>query len=120
LSELPASYFAMVPTYDADVAPILERYCVSCHTADGLMAGGVELNTYQSAFSARVKNVCTAITPAVVDRFGSSLRSPRHEVSDLPCADWDTYSMPKGAKLKLTLYEQLVLARWVETGASER
>jgi cytochrome c5 len=44
----PASCPSTQPSYQTDVAPILESYCVSCHQAGGSQANK-PLETYQGA-----------------------------------------------------------------------
>lgn len=110
------------PTYEYPVRAILERSCVPCHTSDGLRAGGVELDRYESAYNTRVKSTCTAVTPRLVERFAAHLQPvPKDPPQDRgTCADWELFSMPPDAFDKLTPYEQLLLLRWVELGAPER
>lgn len=115
----PALYEA-TPTYAVDIAPLMDRYCVACHASDGLRSGGVELDLYDNLFAARVKNACVAIEQELVDRYADDLlpavRNP--EVTRTPCDGWERYSMPTGAKLKMTPSEQVIFVRWVVTGAA--
>jgi predicted CXXCH cytochrome family protein len=46
----PASCPTTQPSYQTDVAPILQSYCVSCHQAGGSEANK-PLDTYQSALN---------------------------------------------------------------------
>ncbi len=116
----PALYDA-TPTYAVDIAPLMDRYCEACHASDGLRSGGVELDLYENLYAARVKNACVAIEPELIERYADALlpaaRDP--EVPRTPCSDWEPYSMPTGAKLKMTPSEQVIFVRWVVTGAAE-
>lgn len=103
------------PTYAADIAPIYEKHCVACHDGNGVRAGGVELERYENAFSTRVKSTCTAIEPDLVDRYSEHLYPFG---GDSACVDWAIFSMPAGAKSKMTRAEQIILVRWVVTGGS--
>ncbi len=109
--------FEATPSYATDVAPLMDRYCEACHASDGLRAGGVELDLYENLYSARVKNVCVAIEPELLDRYATELLAERVKQDDGPCSDWEPYSMPTGAKLRMTPSEQVVFVRWVVTGA---
>jgi mono/diheme cytochrome c family protein len=59
----PATCPTTQPSYAADVAPVLETYCVSCHQAGGSEAGK-PLDTYRSAVSlgSSVENVVAGCT----------------------------------------------------------
>jgi hypothetical protein len=117
LDDLDQAVFETLPSYDLHIAPLLNKACVSCHDAHGLIAGGVELDRYETAFDSRLKNVCTAVTPIVIERFSHVLRSVRQDPLEAPCSTWKAFSMPKGAKSRMTLFEQVLFARWVEIGA---
>ena len=114
----PALY-TTTPTYTEDIQPILETWCVDCHSHDGVMYAGVELDTYASARSTRARSTCTAITPELIDRFGAYLLPLAGSDGQSPCAPWEPHSMPPGAMARLSVDEQILLARWVETGALE-
>ncbi|MEO0812309.1 MAG: hypothetical protein AAFY60_05550, partial [Myxococcota bacterium] len=58
LEEGAPELFTANPTYLADIRPMLDRTCVSCHDGFGTQAGGVELDRYSTAFGARVKIGC--------------------------------------------------------------
>ena len=105
------------PTYERDIKPLLARYCVDCHQSGGVMYAGVELDTYASARSVRVKNTCTAISPALVDIYGDWLLPQAGHGSEVPCGPWEVHSMPPGAGSHLSRGEQHTLARWVAQGA---
>lgn len=107
------------PTYDRDVRPILERHCVACHDSRGERAGGVELDRFESAHSNRVRNACVSLTKEIIEAHGQFLRpypkDPPRQTG--VCGDWEPYSMPTGARTRMSTVEQLLLVRWVETGA---
>ena len=107
------------PTYTQHIRPLLERACVSCHTRDGLRAGGVELDVYETAVATGVKNACVSVTPAMIEAFADTLQpAPRDPPQARPtCADWAPFSMPPDALDKLTPHEQVLLLRWLQTGA---
>lgn len=106
------------PTYSSHVRPIYDRYCHQCHAEAGVKAGGVELDRYRTAAATAKKSVCTAVTQTLVDEW-----SPRVDLSPssggAPCAGWEVFSMPTGAKSRLTNTEQRLLLRWLEIGVPE-
>ncbi len=113
------------PTYEAHIKSIYARYCVSCHDgrgADLYLPGGIELDNYENAYSTRVPSACVSISQELVDQFAAVLMPvPRDPpVNQGPCSDWLINSMPTGAKSPLTPAEQIILVRWVQTGAPER
>jgi len=112
---------ALSPNYTQHIAPILQRACVPCHTSDGLRAGGVELDAYDSAKATAVKDACTAVTPDLITAYADVLKPvPRTDAPDrATCADWAPFSMPPAALDKLTPFEQVLLLRWIETGAPQ-
>ncbi|MCB9671677.1 MAG: hypothetical protein H6734_19505 [Alphaproteobacteria bacterium] len=101
------------PSFEVDVAPILERHCTRCHTSLGRLDGGVELDTYAGARSTRVSSVCTSLDGAVLVGVEADLRPGDPTV----CGAFATASMPPGAVEHLTVRDQEVLARWATTGA---
>lgn len=107
------------PTYEADIAPMLEAHCVSCHARGDRIAGGVDVSDYRTARATRVTSVCTSITPAVMDQFADVLVPLGGDAAG-PCADLDLFSMPPGAATHLDLHDQVTYARWVSLGAPER
>ena len=111
-----AEAFDAEPTYALHIAPLLERHCVACHDGHGLRSGGVELDRFTSAYSNRYRNACVSAREDLVERFAEGL-TPSYDNEH--CRDLDVFSMPVGAKSKMTPYEQLLLIRWVETGAPE-
>ncbi len=121
LSDVPAEVFAIEPTYRAHVRPIFDTYCVACHTSLGTRAGGVELDRYESASAGKVHNVCVAVGPEVVEHFAAVMvpYARSGEPARAACEGWEVGSMPLGAKSRLTLEEQVILARWVETGGPQ-
>lgn len=114
----PASFEAE-PTWSEDIAPLLERSCVSCHDGRGAFEGGVELATYAAARSTRVPATCTAISQDVADHFADVLVLPTDSGGDASCSGWEPLSMPPGTATRLSPTEQVLLARWVELGAPE-
>ena len=107
------------PTYTEHIKPLLAVYCVDCHEHDGVMHAGVELDTYESARSVRVRNACTSLTPTLILEFAPYL-IPQDGHSDEPaCAPWDPYSMPPGTMVRLTSSQQRMLAVWVANGGPE-
>ena len=119
VEDVDASLFDATPTYRENIEPLLFDYCVNCHSSQGIRNGGVELDTYQSAYSGQVRNACVSVRKELADRFTNSLMPyPRDPpVAQSPCGNWEPFSMPKGALPPLTSSEQVLLLRWVETGA---
>ncbi len=111
--------FLASPTYEGSIQFILRDRCVACHDSHGKIAGGVELDTYASAYSNRVRNACVSITPALVDRFAEVLmpHPTNPPTEQVVCNDWEPLTMPNGAEPLLTPAEQVLLVRWVEIGA---
>lgn len=106
------------PTYVADVAPILASHCTRCHHPETRLAGGVDLSTHRAARSSRVSTVCTAVGPEVVDAFADHLH-PLGGTAARPCQGMAVGSMPPGAQPRLSLDDQMTLARWAAQGAPE-
>ncbi|CAN0590931.1 unnamed protein product, partial [Laminaria digitata] len=81
---------ASTPSYATDIKPLMVQYCEDCHTSDGLRAGGVELDRYDSLFWARQKNACVSIEAPLIEEFAEFLLpysgSPSFEVT--PCGRW--------------------------------
>jgi len=119
LEDAQPNLFTAMPSYKAHIKAILRSRCVVCHDSKGVRSGGVELDQYASAFSNRVRNACVSITDELVARFSDVLLPhPTDPPTALtPCKNWDTFSMPSGASSRLTASEQVLLVRWVETGA---
>jgi hypothetical protein len=113
-----ATASSLEPNYTHHIAPLLARACVSCHTRDGLRAGGVELDAYETARVTAVKNACVSVTPALIEAFAPVLKPvERSSEPERPtCADWAPFTMPPDALDKLTPHEQVLLLRWIETG----
>lgn len=118
-TELSPELLAAEPTYTNDIRPLMERYCVECHARAGTKAGGVELDRYESVFGTRVKSICTAVRPDLVQRYDALLQPAPRSDGEVrgTCAEWEVFSMPTGVKDKLTVHEQVILLRWLETGA---
>lgn len=108
------------PSYERDVRPVLQRHCVICHASGGVPLGGVELDSYETAWGNRVRNACTSIIPALVERYRDHLQPTPRDPSEVQqtCGVWEMYSMPTDAQPRPTLAEQLILVRWVATGAA--
>ena len=109
LDEVPPEVWALEPTYEQHVRPLFEKHCVSCHTSLGARSGGVELDAYESV----------AVEPEVVSRFAAVLEPFQRSGEPIrpACDGWEVGSMPAGARPGLLLEEQIILGRWVETGA---
>lgn len=105
------------PTYTADIEPMLDTYCVRCHSEPTEMNGGLVLDTYVRASSASLRITCTAITQELVDENPVALEA--FYAIDTPCAHWEAFSMPPGATTKLSTYEQHLLLEWTKMGAPE-
>jgi len=118
-SPVDPALFAATPTWSNDIRPILARSCTPCHTADGLRAGGVELDTYAPLYSARVKNVCVAISTDLVALFEGDLHPIGPDEKLEACHGWEIGSMPTGALSPLTEGEQVLFARWLQIGAPQ-
>ncbi len=108
---------AATPSYEADIKPILDDFCVRCHTHAGRLDGGVGLATYASARAARVKTTCASVGLEVAQTWGEHLLPAAGHGSDVPCEPWALLSMPPGAQPLLSLEQQVLMARWVATGA---
>lgn len=113
------------PTYALHIAPLLERHCVACHDGHGPRSGGVELDRFISAYSNRYRNACVSVSEDLAEQFAEALTPsylpPRFDDRDDPdaCEELDVFSMPPGAKSKMTPYEQVLLIRWIEIGTPE-
>ncbi len=116
--DLDTAWGVAEPTYVDDVAPIVEAHCTRCHSPATRLAGGVDLSEYRSVRSARVTSVCTAVGQGVVDEFADHLHT-LGGTSDRPCQGSTVGSMPPGAQPRLSLDQQMTLARWVAQGAPE-
>ena len=120
LSTLDPRLEQFTPTYERDVRPVLQRHCVTCHRLSGKLLGGVALDSFETAWANRVRNACTAIVPELVEKYRDHLLPvPRDPpAQQKTCGDWKVYSMPTKAQPSMTLAEQVVLVRWVATGAT--
>jgi hypothetical protein len=134
LDDVDPALFALAPTYANHIEPMFAEYCTACHSSDGARLGGVELDRYETAYARRIQNTCVSLTQPVIDHFARELVPLRIRLSTgtasiaaAACKDegeggelrpWPPYSMPKGARSGLTLEEQVILGRWVETGAT--
>jgi hypothetical protein len=131
LNDVDPALFTLVPSYAQHIEPMFAEYCTECHSSDGARLGGVELDSFETAYARRVQNACVSLTQPVIDRFARELvplrvRLSAGTASAAACKDegeggdrrsWPPYSMPKGARSGLTLEEQVILGRWVESGA---
>jgi hypothetical protein len=50
-NDVPVSCPTPAPTYSGDAAPVLRKYCTSCHSPDGV--AGYDMTTYATAFAQR-------------------------------------------------------------------
>lgn len=105
------------PTF-AEVAPIVEDSCLRCHHPAIRLAGGVDLSSSRAVVAGRIGLVCTSVGPEVIDAFADDL-VPLSGTSTVPCDGHVPLSMPPGAQPRLTVDEQVTLARWVARGAPE-
>jgi hypothetical protein len=121
LEQADPSIMEAEPSYQLDIRPLYARHCTSCHDSHGVRAGGVELDRYETARATRVKSACTSITSDLIASYGEFLLPYRGDPPRLdlvPCGDWEPLSMPAGAQPRLTHAEQMILVRWVVTGAN--
>ncbi len=80
------------PTYAEHVAPIMDRYCVACHSEDA--------------------------QPGEVDGFGyETCRKVRQNWGSVVWTVFETKTMPPGGAQRVTSVDQLTLQRWYEQGA---
>jgi hypothetical protein len=79
-------------TYVADVRPILERRCLSCHSSDGVAAEDHDFSGL------------------------ATLRAQRQELAD----DVSSHAMPPPSQPGLNDAETSTLLRWASCGALER
>lgn len=117
LDAVDPALFEATPTWTADIQPLLDRYCVSCHDGDSTFDGGLELATYEAARGTRIPDACTASSPEVIAAFADVLVLPTEYGDGQPCPYWEPLSMPPHAGAHLSTAEQVVLMRWIETGA---
>ncbi len=102
----------------ADVTPIIEASCLRCHDPETRLAGGVDYSTSHAIVAGRIGLVCTAFGPEVIDAFAEHL-APLSGTSTVPCFGHEPLSMPPGAQPRLSIDDQVTLARWVAQGAPE-
>jgi len=119
LADLDPASLEAAPTFTRDVLPLYEKYCIDCHTRGARMDGGVALDVYVAAHSTRVRSACVSIGTDVINEYGAWLLPEAGYGSPVPCEPWVPLSMPPGATPRLTLGEQVTLARWVAAGAPE-
>jgi uncharacterized membrane protein len=100
---------APVVSYQADVAPILEKHCKSCHMPGqaGYVVSGFELEGYESLMKG------TQFGPVVLP--GDPLTSVL--VMLIEGRVDPSIKMPHGNASTLTEEEILTIRRWVEQGA---
>ncbi len=96
-------------SYKADIRPILDDYCMSCHVpgGKGYEKSGLDLRTYASLMKGT--------------RFGSIIKPGNSEESTLIVlvegrAD-PSISMPYGVKGSLSKDKIAVLRKWIDQGA---
>ncbi len=75
------------PTYTADIAPILDRVCLTCHAPGG--PGGVDFSTYAKVFANR---------SAILDQVNACI-------------------MPPSNGPALSAGDRIALTGWLECGA---
>ncbi len=80
------------PTYNTHVAPIVDYYCVSCHSKDA-QPGAVDGYAYDS---------CAQVRDGWHDFYETTVTKK---------------SMPPGGALRVTSTEALILTRWYAQGA---
>jgi|GEM_PF-2959869 len=102
----------------ADVTPIVESACLRCHHPDTRLAGGVDLSTSSAIVAGRIGLVCTSVGDDVIDAFSEHL-APLSGTSNVACFGHEPLSMPPGAQPRLSIDDQVTLARWVAHGAPE-
>lgn len=94
-------------SYHADVQPILDAQCVSCHSENGrgYLATGLKLTDYASLMAGRV------ITPGSTSK--STLSIFIHPNPD------PNQQMPLGGGTKLTKREIETIDQWIDEGAQD-
>ena len=117
LDQVDPALFDAEPTWTADIQPLFDRQCVSCHDGDSSFDGGLELATWEAARGTRIPDACSASSQEVIDAFADVLVLPTEYGDGQPCPSWAPLSMPPGADAHLSTAEQVVLMRWIETGA---
>jgi hypothetical protein len=93
LAEIDPAAAPANPTWTENIQPLMERYCTACHDPDeqGGTQHGVDLST------------CPLT------------RQQRHSVEEVV---FDSKSMPPGGADRLRSWEQLMLRRWYDQGAT--
>jgi uncharacterized membrane protein len=92
LEEVDPEAAPMEPTYTEHVAPIMDRYCVSCHSAEAL--------------------------PGRVDGYGyGTCAEVRDNWGGVVWTVFEGKTMPPGGAPRVTSSDQLTLRRWHEQGA---
>ena len=103
-SPTEADVSATGPTWHADVAPVIERSCVGCHTAGGVAP--FALDTYTAA---------APMAAAMAMAVGEGRMPPWGAVSTEECTP--RYGWKDD--LRLSDAEKALIAEWAETGAAE-
>lgn len=106
---------APLPSWTADVEPLLDRHCARCHGAGHTIRAGVDVTGFDAASAAAVKNTCVSIAPELIAEGGDALL-PLGGDGDAPCSSWEPLSMPPGAVPRLSPWEQRILLDWVLAG----
>lgn len=108
-SDLPLVMVAAVANYDQDIAPIMQKYCVSCHGGVGsdgktVVEMGLDLTSYAGMMTGST--------------YGSVLE-PRNPNGSLLLEMMESGEMPEdGDKVPADLI--LVVRNWIAAGAPER
>ena len=87
IEDLDPNSIPQVPAYEADVAPIIEYYCIACHQGQ-FAANGIILSTEDDVV-------------ALCDLVAEQMFFSRE--------------MPPGAARRLTPAEEAILKRWMQT-----
>ena len=98
-------------SYQADVKPIIDKHCKSCHTegGEGVEASGLVLDSYEDLMKG------TRYGPVVIA--GDSLSSALNILVE-GRAD-ESIRMPHGGSSPLTVEEIQTLKLWVDQGAQD-
>ncbi len=96
-------------SYQADIRPVLDKHCVSCHVegGEGTVVSGLMLDSYDNLMKG------TKYGPVVIA--GDSLSSALNILVE-GRAD-ESIRMPHGESSTLTPEEVQALKRWVDQGA---
>ena len=96
-------------TYEADVAPIVGKFCNPCHLAESENPSGLHLDSYETMIAGGEKG-----TPIVAGKPDKSIFYLKL-LADPPFGK----QMPRGKK-KLTKEDIQVVREWIEQGAVKK